>query len=87
MLGRSKFDKYVTQDERKEFLNALVGEASLIGTTVTINECRDPKDDKYLELAVSGNATHIVTGDSDLLDLNPFRKISILNPDEFLAQS
>ncbi|MDP6501994.1 MAG: putative toxin-antitoxin system toxin component, PIN family, partial [Planctomycetota bacterium] len=43
-----------------------------------------PKDDKFLELAVSGAASHIVTGDQDLLVLNPFRGISIVTPRQFL---
>ncbi|MFQ5771845.1 MAG: putative toxin-antitoxin system toxin component, PIN family [bacterium] len=46
--------------------------------------CRDPKDDKYLELAVSGGAKFIVSGDKDLLALNSFREISILTPEQFL---
>jgi uncharacterized protein len=49
-----------------------------------INECRDPKDNKYLELAVSGKAEAIVTGDTDLLVLHPFRDIQIVTPQEFL---
>jgi predicted nucleic acid-binding protein len=52
--------------------------------TESIQECRDKKDDKFLELAVSGNASHIITGDEDLLVLNPFRGISILTPRQFL---
>ena len=52
-----------------------------------INECRDPKDNKYLELAVSGKAECIVTGDDDLLVLNPFRGIEILTVQEFLANN
>ena len=46
--------------------------------------CRDPEDDHILELAVNGNATYIVTGDADLLVLNPFRGVKILTPAEFL---
>lgn len=49
-----------------------------------ITACRDPKDDKFLELAVSGRATHIISGDTDLLTLNPFRGIAILPPRAFL---
>lgn len=37
-----------------------------------------------LELAASGKADVIVTGDSDLLVLNPFRDIPVLNPKDFL---
>lgn len=50
-----------------------------------IPECRDPKDNKYLELAVSAKVECIVTGDDDLLVLNPWRGIEILTVPEFLA--
>ncbi|MBD2778869.1 putative toxin-antitoxin system toxin component, PIN family [Iningainema sp. BLCCT55] len=56
-----------------------------IDMTEQINECRDPKDNKYLELALSGQAECIVTGDNDLLVLNPWRGIEILTVQEFLA--
>jgi predicted nucleic acid-binding protein len=50
-----------------------------------IRACRDPKDDKFLELAVHGRADLIVTGDQDLHTLNPFRGIAILTPNAFLG--
>ncbi|MDR3568686.1 MAG: putative toxin-antitoxin system toxin component, PIN family [Syntrophobacteraceae bacterium] len=46
--------------------------------------CRDPTDDKFLELAVNGHADYIVTGDTDLLVLNPFRDILIVPPATFV---
>jgi putative PIN family toxin of toxin-antitoxin system len=49
-----------------------------------INACRDPKDDKFLSLAVSGGATHLVTGDKDLLALDLFEGVRILTPHAFL---
>ena len=52
--------------------------------TSTVSECRDPKDDKFLELAISGRASHIVSGDDDLLVLNPFRETSIVSPLDFV---
>jgi putative PIN family toxin of toxin-antitoxin system len=48
-------------------------ETELITINETIDICRDPKDNKFLELAISGKATHIITGDKDLLELHPFR--------------
>jgi uncharacterized protein len=51
-----------------------------------IEECRDPNDNKILEVAVAGKADVIVTGDNDLLVLNPFRGIPIIGPAEFLAR-
>ena len=80
-----RFDKYLSEEERIEFLTALVHEAELVNVVDTVTDCRDPRDNKFLELAVSGRATHIVTGDSDLLVLNPFRGIIVLSPSSFLA--
>ena len=86
-LGRKKLDKYLLEEERMRFLVALLKETELVEITEEISECRDEKDDKFLELAVSGNADLIVSGDDDLLVLNPFRGIPILTPKEFLIRS
>jgi putative PIN family toxin of toxin-antitoxin system len=86
VFRRPKFDKYVRQETRSEFLAARVRDAELVEIAETIKACRDPKDDKFLELAVSGKATHIVSGDPDLLTLHPFRDIEIVSPAAFLAQ-
>jgi uncharacterized protein len=51
-----------------------------------ITDCRDPKDNKFLELAVSGCATCIISGDADLLVLHPFRSIPVMAPNKFLSQ-
>lgn len=84
VLSREKFSRYITTEERDLFLQRLVAETLLIEVTMDIRECRDPKDDKFLELALCGGASHIITGDGDLLELHPFRGIDILPPKEFL---
>jgi putative PIN family toxin of toxin-antitoxin system len=84
VLQRAKFERYVTPVEREEFLVAFVEQALLVEPTGQIRACRDAKDDKFLELAVSGNASYIISGDDDLLALHPFRNIAILTPAEFL---
>jgi len=84
VLNRSAFDHYIDEEDRIRFLNLLVKESTLVDITEKINECRDPKDDKVLELAVNGKADFIISGDGDLQILNPFRKIPILSPREFL---
>lgn len=61
--------------------------AEMVEIRETIVVCRDPKDDKLLELAVSGNADFLVTGDKDLLVLNPFRGVEIITPREFLDRA
>jgi hypothetical protein len=50
-----------------------------------VTDCRDPKDDKYLELAFAAGAEIIVSSDNDLLVLNPWRGVSILRPGDYLA--
>lgn len=84
VLNREKFNRYVTEEERERFLRSLLGESELIEIEQKIQASRDPKDDKFLELAVNGGADCIVSGDEDLLVLDPFRGIPILAPDRFL---
>ena len=87
VLIRSRFDRYRNLEVRRGFLNALVLDSEVVTVTHSITACRDPKDDKFLELAVSGNATHVVSGDRDLLALHPFRGISIVSPHDFLREA
>jgi putative PIN family toxin of toxin-antitoxin system len=84
VLGREYFRKYSTMEEARLFLAAVVREAEWIEVSSRIAACRDPKDDKLLELAVDGHASHLITGDADLLSLHPFRGIAILTPQAFL---
>lgn len=86
VLRRPRFDKYVREAQRLEFLALLIQEAELVEVTEIVTECRDPKDNKFLALAVSGKATCLVSGDKDLLALHPFRGIPILPPQTFLLQ-
>jgi uncharacterized protein len=86
VLSRKKFDRYLPEEKRKRFLAVLAKDAELIEVTEEIAECRDRKDNKFLELAICGNADCIISGDKDMLELNPFRGIAILKPDEFLKK-
>lgn len=84
VLLRPKFDKYISPENKllvlKEFKELIV----FSEISESINVCRDPKDNKFLELAIATNASCIITGDDDLLILNPFRNIPILNAFNFL---
>jgi len=64
----------------------LIREAELVAVTEVVTECRDPKDNKFLELAVSAQATCIISGDKALLVLHPFRGIPVITPQAFLWQ-
>ncbi len=84
VLSRKQFRRYIDEEDIRIFLAAVTREAQWVDVDVQIAACRDPKDDKFLELGVSGGATYIITGDSDLLALNPFQGIQILPPHSFL---
>jgi putative PIN family toxin of toxin-antitoxin system len=64
-------------------LRQIFSAAELVTITERITACRDPKDDKFLELAVNGRADLIVSGDADLLVLDTFRGIPIITPAAF----
>ena len=85
VLGRSKFDRYILPSERERFLLALVTEAVFVPITEHLYVCVDPRDNKFLDLAVNGSAKCIITGDEDLSKLNPFRGIPIISADSFLS--
>ena len=85
VVTRKKFDKYVTSDERAVFLSKLIRSVVLVEPSEKIEVCRDSKDNRYLEVAVEGRSSGIITGDEDLLVLHPFRGISIITPAQYLS--
>lgn len=87
VLGREKFDQYITFGERQFFLMGLYKTVEFIDIQETVVACRDPEDNKALELAVNGQAQTIITGDRDLLVLHPFEGVSILTVRQFLEQA
>jgi putative PIN family toxin of toxin-antitoxin system len=84
VLSRRKFDAYASLEQRKSFVRLIARTVELIPVTAVIRACRDPKDDKFLEVAVNGRADLIVTGDKDLLSLDPFHGIAIMTPASYL---
>ena len=84
-LHSPTFDRYVRRERRDALLERVASVVEIIDVLQTIRASRDPKDDKFLEAAVNGRADVLVTGDKDLLDLNPFRGIAIVTPAAYLA--
>jgi putative PIN family toxin of toxin-antitoxin system len=68
------------------FLAELARVVELVAITQRITLCRDPRDDKFLELALAGRADFLVTGDVDLLALDPFHGTRILDPATYLGR-
>jgi len=86
VLAREKFDRYVTVEDRQQFLRVLSRVSEMIHISNPVRECRDPNDDKILEVALNGRAHLIVSGDTDLLKLHPWRGIDILSPQQYLSR-
>ena len=87
VLSRPKFARAIPLERRTRVLDILRNAAIWFDPAVRIADCRDPKDDKYLELALISGAETIVSGDDDLLVLNPWRGVRVLSPADYLAQS
>jgi putative PIN family toxin of toxin-antitoxin system len=85
VLSRPRFDRYVPLPDRQHFVALLGGVARRVAITHRVQACRDPSDDKFLHVALNGEAEAIVTGDRDLLVLDPFHGVRILNPAAFLG--
>jgi len=86
VLARPRLDRYVSREDRKQFLRQLARTAEFVPIISVVRECRDPRDDKFLEVALNGKADLILTGDADLLALHPWRGIAILSPAEYLER-
>ncbi|MGN6602436.1 MAG: putative toxin-antitoxin system toxin component, PIN family [Ginsengibacter sp.] len=85
VLFRKKFDKYfLNNEERWDAIRRISDVGFFFSPLEIITDCRDPKDNKFLEVAFAAKASCIVTGDKDLLILNPFRRIRILTANNFL---
>ena len=86
VINRPKFDNYLSSQDRKKFFEVLAPLCIRVEIIRQVHACRDPNDDKFLEVAINGSADFILSGDSDLLALHPFHDIPILSPSQFLKQ-
>ena len=84
VLERARFDRYASREMRKRATAEFIQDAVEVLVTDPIRVCRDPRDDKFIEAAVHGRADAIITGDLDLLALDPLDGIRILTPAAFL---
>lgn len=84
VLRRPRFNKYIHPHELEEFMGLLRLKTIVPSNYGEINDCRDKKDNMILEAAVYGNADFIITGDGDLLIMDPYRWIRIVNPVTFI---
>jgi len=85
VLRRPKFARVISEDVREGILGLLAAAAVWADPDETVTDCRDSKDNIYLELALAVGAEIIVSSDEDLLVLDPWRGVRILRPRDFLA--
>jgi putative PIN family toxin of toxin-antitoxin system len=85
VLGRPKLARAIPLARRERVLEILRRAAVWFEPAVPVTDCLDPKDDKYLELALAAGAETIVSSDDDLLVLHPWRGVRILRPADYLA--
>ncbi len=83
-IVRPKLSRFLVDGEFLAELKALVAGAELVDVAEPIQACADADDDKFLEVAVNGRAEMIISGDFDLLVLDPFRGIPIIDPAAFV---
>jgi uncharacterized protein len=86
-IYKAKFDKYISDERRELFLNMIKNKSCFIKKTSQITVCRDPDDNKFLELALDSNADFLLTGDKDLLSLKSLLEYKniIISPSDFLS--
>jgi len=89
-LKSQKFQKLVKDKVGGSFiievLDLIVQNSQIVTVSTKLNICRDPKDNKFLELAQTVSADYLITGDKDLLDLRQFEATKILKPSEFIFE-
>lgn len=85
-LDRPKFDRYRTRAQMNRYLEWLADVAEWIKPSIRIEACRDPDDNRFLEVLVAGDGDVLISGDADLLELNPFEGRAVVSPREFLEE-
>ena len=83
VTSRPKFDRYRAVADRAEFVRRYAEVTEMVIVTETVNDCRDSKDNKFLALALAANASVIISSDDDLLVLNLYRGIEIVDLSNF----
>ena len=86
VLDRPRLARFINPELRAELLGHLDSLGAFFAPAGRVADCRDAKDNKYLELALASGAWAIVSGDADLLVLHPWRGVRVLRPAEYLAE-
>ncbi|QWF71351.1 putative toxin-antitoxin system toxin component, PIN family [Methylomonas paludis] len=80
VIYRQKFNKYLSDEARLEFLTLYAQSSEIVSVTSVITDCIDPKDNQFLALAIDAGASFILSGDPHLTGMNPYRGVAIVGP-------
>lgn len=80
---REKFRKYFSLDDIESMLVKIQNRSEFINIRTFVTDCRDPKDNFLLSLSIEGDASHLITGDKDLLVLRNYGNTKILTIAEY----
>lgn len=86
VLSRDKFNAWRPLEHRMMWVRLFREAVIFVEADTVVTECRDPKDNKFLELAFSAKADVLVASDIHLLELHPFRGVEILQLTDFKNQ-
>ena len=86
VLSRDKFNAWRPIEHRMMWVRLFREAIIFVDTDTVVTECRDPKDNKFLELSLSAKADVLVASDIHLLELHPFRGVHILQLSDFKKQ-
>ena len=80
-IFKPKFDRYLNLETRKRILHDLSAAAFWVEVPTDIaarRVCRDPDDDAFIHAAIAASACAIISGDQDLLVLDPIAGLRVL---------
>jgi uncharacterized protein len=85
LLRRDKFDRFAAVEDRVFRVQTYIEATRLVTVNIVVTDCSDPKDNKFLELAIAANASVIVSGDKKhLVSMNLYKGIAIIRVRDFV---
>lgn len=76
----------IDNEDYKNDLNKLFAQINWVVNRRRVRVVRDQEDNKILESAVEAGAEYLITSDNDLLQLDEYQKVKIINPAQFWAK-
>jgi putative PIN family toxin of toxin-antitoxin system len=83
---RPKFRKTIFEEDLKKLVIAISQKAIFVELHSEVTLCRDPKDNYLLALCKDGKATHLISGDKDLLTLANYSTTKIVSYTAYISE-